>query len=396
MAMRRYMLFSAGLILNVAFVSPILAAPTDMSGEIREKMVKIYSAIYQVFPLAIQEKDFSDSKNKVLIESNLKAISDQADTLKKHGQNKDAGFAFYSFSLAKDAQDAYRHYKRGRFNEAQYIVRNITENCIACHSRIPSKSDSNLAKGSFMERVEISKLPIEEKALLLVATRQFDTALDTYETMLLDRNFPKGQVVLLNPFLEYLTVAIRVKNEPERARKTLNAMLENQKLPSLVRQDMVNWTKSLSDLKTVTDTKKPILDQAKAYMDRAKRVMEFPLDRGGVVYYIQASTLLRQFLDENPKDKIKQGEAYYLLGMTELLAGRSYWLSQADVFFEASIRAAPEQAFAKKAYALLEENVMLEYSGSSGTHIPNEVDERLKELRKLLGIKSEVNPNQMN
>ncbi len=367
-------------------VSHLLAA-ADNSADVREKMVKIYSAIYQVFPLSIAEKDFSDSKNKAVIEESLKIVSEQADIIKKHGQQKDAGYAFYSFSLSKDAQEAYRHFKRGRYLESQYIVRNMTENCIACHSRMPSKSDSNLAKGSFLERVEVAKLPAEEKALLMVATRQFDAALETYEGIFLQRGFPRGQVVLLNPFLEYLTVAIRVKNDPERARKTLNAVLDNQGIPALVRQDLVNWTRSLADLKNAPDTKKSIIDQAKGYIDRAKRVMEFPLDRGGVVYYIQASTLLRQYLDESPKDKVKAGEAYYLLGITELLAGRSYWLSQADVFFESAIRAAPEQEYAKKAYALLEDNVMLEYSGSSGTHIPEDVEQRLAELRKIVGLK---------
>ena len=76
-------------------------------------------------------------------------------------------------------------------------------------------------------------------------------------------------------------------------------------------------------------------------------------------------------------------EIYYLLGSSELFIGGSSWLSPAEAYLEKAIRVAPKQKFAQKAYQLYEENIYMGYTGSSGTHIPDDVKSKLLELRKL-------------
>lgn len=73
-----------------------------------------------------------------------------------------------------------------------------------------------------------------------------------------------------------------------------------------------------------------------------------------------------------------------MLGITESLIGRSTWLSQTDYYYEASIRSAPKSKIAAKAMDALEQQVLMEYSGSGGTNIPDDIQANLDELRGLI------------
>ena len=81
-------------------------------------------------------------------------------------------------------------------------------------------------------------------------------------------------------------------------------------------------------------------------------------------------------------------EAFYLLGMVDARTSQTSWVSAAEFHLEASIRMAPNAAYAEKAYALLEEYTVLGYGGSSGVHLPVEVQEKLAELRGLIDAES--------
>ena len=108
------------------------------------------------------------------------------------------------------------------------------------------------------------------------------------------------------------------------------------------------------------------------------------MDRAGFVDFVVASGLLnRHLLDKkNRADDIAR--SYYLLGITESLIGRSTWLSQTDYYFEAAIRAAPKSNSAKKAFNALEQQIIMQNSGSAGMNIPDDIQENLEELRKMV------------
>jgi len=70
------------------------------------------------------------------------------------------------------------------------------------------------------------------------------------------------------------------------------------------------------------------------------------------------------------------GEAYYLLGVVEWGVGRSFWASETELFLEAAIRMGPKQPYARAAFDLLEEFLVSGYTGSAGTNVPADVEQR--------------------
>ncbi len=57
---------------------------------------------------------------------------------------------------------------------------------------------------------------------------------------------------------------------------------------------------------------------------------------------------------------------------------------QAEFYLESAIRTAPGGPFARTAYALLEQEILADYSGSAGDHLPAEVQGRLTGLANLI------------
>lgn len=369
----------------MAFVSAAaFAAPSAKDqAELKVAMNKIYQALQELLPLSLEPGGFKHASQQKKVKEALATLSSEAKWIRRHAEPDDKGFAFLADSLVADATGAYRHFNEGRTAESQFLVRHVTENCIACHSRLPS-DDAHPSKKLF-NAIDGKRLNKEQRALLLIATRQFDDAMKTFEDMFNDRAFLSSQAVLLNPFLDYLSVAVRVKGDYARARATLEKVLGYGALPERVTDDVTAWVNSLKQLEQKPPVGSDKLEMGRNLMASGKKEMEYPTDRSGLIYYLAASGLLNQYIhDDKPADASKLGEAYYLLGMAEAVTGRSYWLSQTDRYLEAAIRTAPSAPYARKAFNLLEENVVLGYSGSSGTHIPGDVKAKLHELNRLV------------
>ena len=112
--------------------------------------------------------------------------------------------------------------------------------------------------------------------------------------------------------------------------------------------------------------------------------------RQRIVYDLVASSMLHRIVDAAPVGDPRLAEAYYRLGVIEARSVDSYWVPQTEFHLEAAIRAAPDGPFAERAYALLEEYVLLGHGGPEG--LPDEVTANLAALRVLLDAPPSAGP----
>jgi hypothetical protein len=183
---------------------------------------------------------------------------------------------------------------------------------------------------------------------------------------------------------EYLKVVIRVKGDMKRALATLDGLIKRNDLPKFMSREITTWKSSLTKLSGEMAKSGHELTRASKIIQNARRTMDYPMDRSGLVDYITASALLNKFMDQKALTAQQTSEGYYLLGVTEALIGRSTWLTQTDYYFEAAVRASPKSASAFKAFDALEQQILMEYSGSGGTNIPEDIQANLEELRGLV------------
>lgn len=345
-------------------------------------MAGIVGPLTRVLPASLEESDFADPANREQLAEGLRELAAAAAVLERHGGERDAGFRYLSGSLAEDARATQFRFERGDYPESRYALHQLTNTCIVCHSRLPSDGESGLADQLFA-RAEVSSLSARQRARLQLATRRFDAALNTYEMMFADPLMSPTLFDIGGDLVDYLTISLRVRQDLERPRATLERLAGRPDLPPYMRRNLRAWLDALPRLSKEI-AKPPSVERARNLIAQGNGVRGYAADRAGVIYDLAASSILHRYLDTNPEPGPETARALYLIGITDAWTQRSYWVSEAEFALKAAIRMAPKDPVARDAYLLLEEYVVLGHSGSGGTHIPPDLRAELQELRELI------------
>ena len=349
----------------------------------RAIMDTLIGSLSEVLPLSFDMKEFSSKKRKHEILKSLRKLKDNAHVLEQHGEIKDKSFGFVAKSLEADANNVYRWFEKGYYDEAKFTLHNMTENCIACHNSLPETAKFPKPE-RFLSKINLQNLPALDKAHYLTMSRQFDEALTAYETVFNDPEIQPSNLIALGAFTQYMKLSINVKSDFNRPQKLLLNIAGRPKIPMHVRELVLKWNKQLETYEKSAPLAQITMPGIRKTIEAGKLEMEFPKDREGLIHYVTANAMLSRYVNGNPSNTTDMAEAYYLMGVTESLLGYSFWISRQDFYLETAIRIAPGSSFSPKAYALLEDSLVTGFTGSSGTNLPDDVTDLLSELKTLI------------
>jgi mono/diheme cytochrome c family protein len=359
--------------------APPGAKGQDSAQETRARMADIFAAMRFLLPLSLDADAFESDLQRPRVEQALALLDRSATSLADHGSSQEVPFAHLSRSLAIDARDIHIRYQQGHAREARYLVQTLTETCIACHSRLPAASDAPRSE-AFVAEVATQNLRTPQRARLAYATRQFDDAQDLYETAIVDPAITATDIDLEGHLDDYLELEIRVRQDPARAARTLERFAARKDLSPALREQVGHWREALLKLAARKRADAPLVT-ARAEVAAAESARPERDDRDSLVEYLDASSLLHRSVAAEGASAAQQADAFLLLGVIETRIGRSFWLSQAESYLETAIRLAPGKPVARDAYARLEEFLTAGYSGSAGTSLPPDVQQKLEQLR---------------
>ena len=379
-----------GVLFCVASTAGMAIALTGFAGaataeidreQARVDMRVIYESIRVLVPLSADEDSFGDPKHRKRIRQALSKLATRAEHVANHVGDGDRRIQYLGASLSRESVEALQRLDEGRIRDARFFVQQLPDFCIACHSALPSPMDSPLAL-DFVSDKELAKLSQGRRAALQVATRRFDDALMSFESVFESPVVHPAE--LLQPLTQYLTVAIRVKNDLARPVPVLEKLAARPDLWRNLRSDVERWVETLKSYAS-QPMEKPTLESARAPLDEAAAIIRFPTDRQVLVHDLVASSRFHRYLEDRPSEVDRDvAEAYYWLGFIESRVGGSYWVSESDFYLETAIRLAPSDPIAAQAFALFEEEAILGWTGSSGNNMPEEVRSRIEELRSLV------------
>jgi tetratricopeptide (TPR) repeat protein len=359
-----------------------VVAHSEDSDATHEIMSRIVTALQVSFPSSFDEASFQEPDRRAEILAALEELASNSEYLERHSARNDAGLAFLSHSLAADAREIHKRYAEGRFEQSRFLLHNVTDVCVACHSRLPDDDVRALGRTLINDQT-VAKLPLDQRAQYEIATRQFDRALVSFETWFADPAVSPGDIDLTGEFEDYLEVSLRVRQDPQRAIDTFERLLERDDVPERVQLNMRTWIRSLAALEAGRPERSPI-EQARAQLKSTGAAEVARDERSALVAAIAASGVLHRYVAAQTEASPELGEAYYLMGVIESDIGRSFWASQTEHFLETAIRIGPGEPYAEPAFELLEAFVVTGYTGSSGKHGPADVRERLAGLQTLI------------
>lgn len=359
---------------------PGLARAQYDPAKTRPAMQRIFGDLRQVLPIAVDEGAFADPKNHAKIRDALKALARDASALDDHTRGFDPGARYIARSLSRDVRQALQRFDQGSYAAAEYSVLEITSTCVTCHSRLPSLKDSEVSKG-FVDEASLKALPVLDRAQIEAATRRFDDALASYEAALASPAIEPQE--LMRPLIDYLTLSVRVKGDVKRPVPVLRKFAARKDVWTQLREDVLQWVRDLEAL-TPARLDSDDVATAKELIERGREEASYAADRRGLIEYLAASRILNRVVAVRRDPGPDVADAYYLLGAVETRIGESFWESPADFYLEMAIRMAPGSESGRRAYAMLEEETVLGFTGSGGEHLPDEERARLDELRGLI------------
>jgi hypothetical protein len=275
-------------------------------------------------------------------------------------------------------------------------VLDLTHSCASCHSRLPSESGPAFAS-DLVESVQDGLYSGQERALLQIATRQFDDAIMTLEGIIDDPATEPVDLELDGVLFDYLTLGITVLNDPDRVIDTLGRFGTRKDLPYYMVRYTEQWSASLDALRAyivdadavdaAVDTAVDYgLDDARLLFDESLNLSPIPSSQVRAVYDLVVSAMLRRLLEDNGLDANQRAEAYWMLGVISIrTVNPRPGVPHTEILLDAAIRAAPGTDIARHSYALLEEYHRVSFSGIPSGELPEAVL-KLDELRKLSGV----------
>lgn len=352
-------------------------------GELLQALTAITPDLYSNSASQTVTPEFRERVKKI---AELSRALDQNDKHAMKAPDDDPGLAYLSRMFREDMERAAQSLDSGSTDYAKTVLKSSVSYCIACHTR--SQSGPQFPLMAALEK-PLENASWVEKISFRAATRQFGDVITDVMSKLEPGAIPAIKGFELEKAIRIaLTVAVRVKNDPARALLLSRKVAESSVASDQLRERARTWIK---DIGAWQDEKQKVLASDRDLMNAAHQILgrlandasvEDLRRDGSEIKSLRATTLMHRLLREFPKSPLV-AEALFLVGASyEALGDLGFW-NLSDMYFKSCIQHAPHTARAEVCYRRFEENVVLGFTGSGGTHLPHAIDAHLKQIKSL-------------
>lgn len=382
------------VLLALASIASSAEPVQAQSPEWRKKMGELYRVLSELMPDITSDQRFNAPENHRRIEKNAQKLAEFSHGMGQKGgkaDDADPSVAMIGGLFQSETDRAYRELKRGNRGYARSILRSVPTFCIGCHTRSGSGPQFDKLPSPSFEGFS----PIE-KAQFFAATRQFDSALDQFQSIIADPRAAEGRQLEWERSVRHaLAIAVRVKNDPAQAQTIIDRVIAAPNAPQFMKEDALKWRQTVQDWqkegRRETPTEEGLYAEATRLLSKALQMQKYPADRAAEVLYLRLTATVHELLRLYPNGK-HAGEGLLLLGVSyEALRDLDLW-SLHEMYYAACIQKVPHTPVAQNCYARLEQSLFVGYSGSGGSSLPEDVRVRLAKLREMAFEKAKISP----
>ena len=371
--------------LKLAFLTTILATSTLMAGPVYQ-MNKAFNALSNLIPYLTNRNEFMQKKNETLIKKQIKEM-ELAFKMAKHDTLLKEDLFAPSYSLVLDnISDSLGAFEKGNKDFAHWRLKQITSNCMDCHSRLPPTHASSFQNGELVIEKDQFKDPYNLGIAYLIV-RRYPDAKSSLIRSIQDKYIKKEFRDLILPFKQLLLIDTKILREPTNLIATFKTYRDKKETPEEVRTTLNQWLANLASweknnfLKTGLNSENDVTTFIKQHLEPIKDKASF--NGASDVDLLFSTGLLSQYSFVHTDSK-KGPEINFWLGWAEKRLQRENFFGSGDLFLKQCIKKYPKHPIARDCYKEYQESVEFEFTGSGGTEIPPEVQKELNNLKSLL------------
>ncbi len=371
--MRCLLTFFLFIISSLAFSAPIL------------QMNRAFTALSDLIPYISQREKFMDKKNGPLVEKKIAELQ-AAFKEAKHDPIISGDLFAPSYALINEnILDSQKAFKAGHKDYAHWRLREITTHCLDCHTRMPESHASSFQNGELT--IDQSKFSDSYNlGLAQLIVRRYTDAKTSFIRDIDEKLIKKIYSKLDLPFKQLLLIDTKIQSNPGNILAVINEYINKKDLPASQKMILNSWKVRLTHW---SDPKRlKAIENDKDLQTFISNELE-PLkkngapDDGNEVDLLMTSGRLSHYLFENTSTQLKP-EISYWMGWTEKYLKRDNFFGSGDSFLKQCIRRYPSHPIAKMCFEEYQDSVEFDFTGSSGTDIPQDVKKELQELKSLI------------
>ncbi len=293
-------------------------------------------------------------------------------------------FKFSRQVLEDHIIETERVFRLGNKSYARWMMNSTMNICMGCHLQTPRESSH------FSEFTNTKIFSSDfERAEFLFTTRDFIGANRIYGNLL--DTYPHSGVnreQLESAVRRQVGYFARIERNPKAGKEALQKILANKKLPQPLQESIAAWQAQFAKWEKIKiptpdfENKEQLLSFAEKYLNDDALISD-EINHPRLVTDLIISGVLYEYLEKHPYSN-KTPEILYWLSVCDRELNNNFFYSLADLYLRECITEFPENPIAKKCFKEYEANVIMGYSGSSGTHVPGDVSADLKRLRDLV------------
>jgi hypothetical protein len=366
----------------------LLAALTCLAtarAEVKDVMDQLMEQVFVLKPLMASDARFSDPANAAQITGALNAMVALSRQVNHEARITGTGFQVPGAVLTQQLEDVESIFQRGNKEYARASLRSTLGVCMSCHTQLPAVS----TKFTTRNETQVLANPFEEAEFLFLI-RNFDAAMQAYGELI--QGYPRNQaqpddleVALYRQIYYY----VRVARDMQGLAVALRRNSGNAQLPQRLQNQIMGF---MAAVDAVQDGKYPHFSAAQVTQLRSYAQAQLGEEVGGdfsldspenVIAALTFSSVLYEYLNDNPQTPLKP-DIFYWLSFGERRYLYQSMHSLPDLYLKQCVLDYPQSAVAKQCLAEYEDLVTVSFTGSGGTHIPDDVVQELNRMRELV------------
>ena len=356
--------------LIASFQSTFAASP-----DLNTQMQKAARSLTDLMPYIYNDKAFRDTENQAAIEQNINNLIEIIAATPKLLDDHAITMQISQQSLLDALRQADALYQTGSYATSQYLLSGVPVVCSSCHIQDGRPSALKLS----MDRADFANdFSFAEFNYYL---RNYHQAQASYEHFLAEPSIQSSRIQSRKTLERLLDITLITNSSDLEAKEMLKKTATLEMLNDETKQIVAHWQNGMEKLSFKTPGLQELEQAIYTTFDE-----QFTLEHEFIFREENRpkALLWRKQLHQNLRTKLSAEDtarALYLLSILERALGDQVDLSLANLYLRECIhlQATP---YSGKCLNEYENHVYFYYGGSSGEHLPIEIQKELQEFKR--------------
>jgi hypothetical protein len=342
--------------------------------EVRGSMRTLLAPLRELQPYMVNEVAFTDREHHDEVGALIQELRTNLHSIESIPSRYQSlpGFQDNLKNLAELLDDAGRRFSEGKTSYAWWRLQRVPTDCFTCHATY--KVESHYSN----EEVIAQSLKPLERARFLLATRQFSQAKESLLKILQD---PSYSIHFSQVLRSLLLVETRISKDPKEGGAVFKRILTSAPLPADDASTVKRWIAGFLKWESERHSKDPSGLKAgeTLILTGASRGIDFRQDE---VALLRGTALVHDSIETQKLSLSERRKALYLLGYAYTQLSQFFTEGWGEMYLEQCIHEFPNSQESKWAFSIYRESVVSDFTGSGGSHLPDEVKLHLEDLRR--------------